>query len=390
MPLNETIDKLAAFVPTDLPVISLYLNTQADQHGRDNFDSFVRKELKVKSQTFSLRSPARLSFDKDSERIKAYLEKLRPSANGVAIFACAGADDFFEIVELDAPIDSHRLYIYHQPHLYPLARLSDQYPRYAALIADTNSARIYVFGIGKKLREDVVQNRGWVQARYQRHIENSYLGDRLAARGGESRYERHIENYYLHHAKEVVDALDNAVREEGIEQIVLAGDEVILPLLREQFPPYLKDKVIDILRLDITTPEHEVARRTLEALRVYDAKTDIERVGRLMDEYRSGGLAVIGVHDTLAALSVGQVDELYVSARLEEIHPGAEKIGKHLLPHLSDDLMADKDNDATHEVKVADELVTRARQTGAGVTFIEDAALLDDIGGIGATLRYRV
>ena len=390
MPINETIDKLASFDPTDLPVISLYLNTQADQHGRDNFDSFVRKEFKAKSQTFPLRSPARLSFDKDSERIEAYLAELRPSANGVAIFACAGAGDFFEAVELDAPIDSHRLYIYHQPHLYPLARLSEQYPRYAALIADTNSARIYVFGIGKKLREDVVQNQSWAQARYQRHIENSYLGNQLAARGGESRYQRYIENYYLRHAKEVVAALDKAVREEGIEQIVVAGDEVIVPLLREQLPPYLKDKVIDVLRFDITTPEHDVAKQTLEALRAWDAKTDIERVGRLMDEYRAGGLAVIGVHNTLAALSIGQVDELYLSASLEELHAGAEEVGKQLVSHLPDNLMADNDEDATRKVKISNELVTRARQTGASVTFIEDAALLDDIGGIGATLRYRV
>ena len=390
MPLKETIDKLAAFEPTDLPVISLYLNTQADQHGRDNFDSFVRKELKAKSQTFPLRSPARLSFEKDSDRINAYLETLRPSANGVAIFACAGADDFFETVELDAPLDTHRLYIYHQPHLYPLARLSDQYPRYAALIADTNSARIYVFGVGKKLREQVVQNERWAQVRYQRHIENYYLGQRFVARGGESGHQSRLENYYVQHAKEVVDALDKVVREEGIEQIVLAGDELILPLLREQFPSHLNDKVIDIVRLDITTPEHQVAKQTLEALRGYDARADSERIERLMDEYRSGGLAVIGVHDTLAALSAGQVDELYLSARLEEIHPGTEKIGKHLLPNLSGDLGADDAGDATHEVKVADELVTRARQTGAGVTFIEDPALMDDVGGVAATLRYRV
>ncbi len=109
-----------------------------------------------------------------------------------------------------------------------------------------------------------------------------------------------------------------------------------------------------------------------------------------MDEYRSGGLAVVGMHDTLAALSIGQVDELYLSTRLEEIHGGAEEIGKPLVSYLPDDLMTDNDNDATHEVKVADELVTRARQTGAGVTFIEDVALLADIGGIGATLRYKV
>ena len=53
MPLNETIDKLADFQPSNLPVISLYLNTQADQHGRDNFDSFVRKEFKAKQEDSS-------------------------------------------------------------------------------------------------------------------------------------------------------------------------------------------------------------------------------------------------------------------------------------------------------------------------------------------------
>jgi hypothetical protein len=50
--------------------------------------------------------------------------------------------------------------------------------------------------------------------------------------------------------------------------------------------------------------------------------------------------------------------------------------------------MADSDNEATHKVKVADELVKRAKQTRARLTFIEDAALLNDIGGIGATALH--
>ena len=376
MPLNDTLDRLAAFEPTDLPVISLYLNTQPDRRGRANYDSFVRKELKAKAQTFPLRSPARISFDTDAERINAYLENIRPSANGVAIFACAGQDDFFATVELDAPIDEHRLYVYHQPHLYPLARLSDQYPRYAALIADTNAARIYVFGVGEKLDEAKVKNQ---------NVNKTQLGG-----WSQARYQRHIENYYLHHAKEVVDALDRAVREEKITHVILAGDEVILPVLRKQFPPRLSEKVIDVLRLDMTSPEHEVAKRTLEALREHDAHSDKEKAARLLDEYRAGGLAVAGLHDTLAALSNGQVDELYVSASLEEIHGDTEEVGTHLISHLPTETAANGGDASTLVVKVADELVTRARQTGAGVTFIEDAALLADIGGIGATLRYRI
>lgn len=162
---------------------------------------------------------------------------------------------------------------------------------------------------------------------------------------------------------------------------------MILPVLRGQFPLHLSERVIDTLRLDITTPEHVVAERTLEALQAHEAKTDVERVGRLLDEYRAGGLAVVGAHDTLAALSQGQVDELYLGASLEEIHAGDEEAGRGLIDESQKEAVM-SGGDHTLKVKVTDELLTRARQTGARVMFIEDAALLADVGGIGATLRY--
>jgi hypothetical protein len=44
MYLNQILDRLAAFEPIPFPVISLYLNTQPDQHGRANFDPFGLSE----------------------------------------------------------------------------------------------------------------------------------------------------------------------------------------------------------------------------------------------------------------------------------------------------------------------------------------------------------
>jgi peptide subunit release factor 1 (eRF1) len=41
------------------------------------------------------------------------------------------------------------------------------------------------------------------------------------------------------------------------------------------------------------------------------------------------------------------------------------------------------------QASLPDLLVTKAKQTGATVTFIEDAALLESIGGVGAFLRWR-
>jgi peptide chain release factor subunit 1 len=366
--LDLLLDRLAAFEATPLPVLSLYLDTSPDRHGRDDFDAFLRKELKGVGTTFPLRSPQRLSVESDTERIVAYLhEQLLPSSNGVAIFACAGADDFFEAVQLETGFAAHRLHVADRPHLYPLARLTDQHPPYAALVADTNAARLFVFGRGVTLRKDQVQGTkvsrtsvgGWSQARYQRHVEN----------------------FHLRHAKELVEALDQVIREDGVEQIVLAGDEVITPLLLKQLPKHLSDRIIDVLRLDITTPEHQVLKATTDALREHDGGTDVDEVRRLLDQYRAGQLAVVGALATLTALTRGQVDVLLVAASPDAVHDdtGAGVEGP-----------ADPDAKPGDVAPIAERLVRLARTTGARVTFIEDPALLADVGGVGALLRYRV
>ena len=367
--LMDQLDELVAFEPNGLPFISLYLNMQPDQHGRDNFESFVRKEFSAKARSFASESLELASFKRDTARIRVYLrDEVRPSANGLAIFSCAGADDYFNAIQLDAPIQKHRLHVEERPHLYPLARLIDQHPRYAALLVDTNSARLFVFGLGKTLANENTQ-----------HVK---LSRTQVGGWSQMRYQRHVENYHLHHAKEVVEMLDRVVREEAVEHIILAGDQVIIPLLREQLPDHLKEKIIDILRLDIRAPEHEVLKATMEAVSEHNLHTDAEKVRRFLDEYRAGGLAVVAARDTLKALEQGQVDELLISASPSEVRPE------------EDFDTGPQDHNSSGErfssgLTIADLLLTRARQTGARVTFIEDAALLRSVSGVGALLRYQ-
>ncbi len=52
MPLSEQLARLATFPPTALPVISLYLNAEPNEHGRDQWQPFVRKALAERVDTF--------------------------------------------------------------------------------------------------------------------------------------------------------------------------------------------------------------------------------------------------------------------------------------------------------------------------------------------------
>src|SRR5574339_722848 len=99
MSLTEQLDRLAGFEPAPYPVVSLYLDTRPNQHGRDQYQAFTRKELKARSSTYPPNSPERESLDKDIERITRFLDgEVDPSANSVAIFACS-AGELFETIQ---------------------------------------------------------------------------------------------------------------------------------------------------------------------------------------------------------------------------------------------------------------------------------------------------
>jgi peptide subunit release factor 1 (eRF1) len=234
--LREQLEKLAALEPQPAPVLSLYLNLTPDQHGRDNYETFVRKVLAEHQKAFADNSAERESYDRDVKRINEYLgEEVNRSANGLAIFACAGAGEFFEAIQLDAPLNEHWFFVGAVPHLYPLARVHDQYPRYASVVLDTNRARIFVFGLGAvRESEEVtgVKTRrssmgGWSQARYQRRNENVHSA----------------------HVKEVIETLERIVTADDIAHIIVAGDDVVVPLFKEQLPKHLEEKLIDVLSL---------------------------------------------------------------------------------------------------------------------------------------------
>ena len=346
--LTAQLDRLGSVDTGPFPVVSLYLNLQPDERGRDRFEPFLRKEFAERMRTYPASGPERDSLDKDAQQIRAYVAEVDPALNGLALFACSGAD-LFEALPLAAGVDHHRLYISNQPHLYPLAQILGTSPRYLALLADTNSARIFVFaatGVERVEQIDGIKTK------------RTKIGG-----AAQARYQRHTENFHLHHAKEVVDVVARLVRDEGIDQIIIAGDEVIVPLLREQLPKDVADRIVDVVKLDIRAPQHEILNTTLAALREKDARTDSERVEALLDAYRAGGLACVGAEKVRKAFELGQVDELMIAGAPDVIE-GPEG--------------------------TADELVAQAARTSAKVSVIKNASLLEPVGGVGAFLRFKL
>jgi peptide chain release factor subunit 1 len=343
--VERALDRLAAFEPTGRPFLSIYVDARPDNTGREHWQANVRKELGERAKSYGARTEARGDFDADAERALAWLEREhRTSANGVVVFTCTSAD-VFETLELDVPLDATEIYAAPRPQLYPLARVLDRYRRYAVAVTDTSLARIFVVGLG------TIEPRGEVESPKLRRTDM----------GGwsQARYQRHVDQHRADHTREVVEAL------ERIDHVAIAGNETAMALLRAQLTKPLAALVTELPRLGVGASESEILRETLEIMPQQEARDDAERVARMYDAYRAGGLAMIGLAGTRAALENGQVHELLLVASPDQLE-GADGAA------------------------VAEELVAKARQTDARVSVIDDAALLAEAGGVGAILRYRL
>lgn len=206
----------------------------------------------------------------------------------------------------------------------------------------------------------------------------------------QARYQRHTENFHLQHVKEVVDALDKIVSAENIQHIIVAGDAVVVPMVKEQLPHRLRERLVDTVNLDKRVAESDLLESTLARLRERDAEGDAQVVADVVGAWQASGLGVVGPEAALSALERGQVDELLIAGSPDVLKP-VQKLPADAAPGAVEASTSDPTGPADESrLKLASELVNRAHQTGARVRFIEDPGLLGELGGVAASLRFRI
>jgi hypothetical protein len=270
-------------------------------------------------------------------------------AQGVALFACSGRG-LFEMLVLPGLTFENQVSIGPVPDLFQLAHLASSHETMVVALVDTNTTRLFVTRLGALEERDGPDDPntrdyrkramgGWSQARYQRHID------------------KHRRDF----AREAATAIERPVDREGATLVLLAGDEVAVPLLRAA----LSDRVAALihgkpLRLDIRAPRDSVLAEIAPILDRVAA--DVARCGadRLIAAVREDGLGVAGLARTSAALEQGRAERLLLAAEVT-------------LPH-----------------RTRAELIRLAARTGADVEVVEQHAGLQALGGVGALLRYRL
>jgi len=399
--LSATLQQLAALPPS---VEAPYLTVSLDWRpmGNDPGQRLGRQALdRLAEATIARYWPRGTAFDSvsaDLERIKTYLDdELDPATQGVVIVACAH-QGVFEPVPLDLPIETG-IAVGPTPSLRQLVHAAEDYPPYAVLVADQRNAILWL--IERRTWGRVIevkgsdyprkqQQGGWSQRRFQ------------------SRADERVDAF----ARTVAAQTQRALDEEAVGDLIVAGDEIITSALDASFHPSVKERLIGTLRLAVDASEADVLAATEPLIERREREQELVAVETVRDAVGAGGRGAAGAEAVLTALQAGQVMTLVMNDDFSQ--PGwvdftfpLYGVGEPPAEHPAGGAVAN-----LVAISLEDELVRLAVQTGAEVDLIrtgvpageadaipaadtppprtEAARALDELGGVGAVLRFTM
>jgi ribosomal protein L30E len=349
---RQLLRKLASFDPGGALVLSIYLDGRPHTTGENPAVRpaviVLKDRFREIEKTLLPRGQALDEFRADAARVQHFFdEHAEPWLTGVAIFAC-DRHQLFEVLETGVPFDD-QVALEPLPDLFQLARLIDEQETAVIALVDTNTARLFV------------TRRGFLEEVAAPDKDPFYYSKRNTGGLNQKRHQRRVENRRMDFAREVATALEELVTHEGATRVILAGDQVAIPLLHKALSPQLEPIVSEqVLSLDIRTPRTEVRDEVAPLLEQIEKDEGHSVTDRLIEAVREQGLGVVGPQETRDALTHGLAETLV----------------------LSDEVPLD-----TQE---RNELVHLATLSSARVEVVQGHDQLAEAGDVGALLRYRL
>ena len=364
----------------------------------------LRRDLDETVNSYGPRGAAFESLTADMERLTTYLdEELDPAAQGIVVVACQH-QGVFEPIPLDVPVVTG-FSIGPIPSLRPLVHAAEDYPPYAILAADQREAFLWLmegqtWDRGVQLEATGYprkqQQGGWSQRRYQ------------------NRADERVEAFARTIAEETRRAFEEVNAPVRYQYLIVAADEPMFTALNGEFHETIKERILGQLHLPIEANITEVTAAAEPLVEEAERQREIEAVQAVRDGAGAGGRGVAGAEDTLTALQTGQVMTLVMNDDFSQAGWADYTLPLYGVGSPPGEHPAGGDAASIVPTTVEDEAVRLALQIGADVELVrsavpvgqeeqeqipdadepaprsEAARSLDEMGGIGAILRYAL
>lgn len=337
--LASHISELASLAESEAPVINAYLDfCQSADAIRSKFDHWSMAARPT------LPTAQRAHFDQARQEVIREISREWPEEiRSVAVFSRPGEQALLRVIPFSAPLELH-FDVSSRPAIFPLVQLKDRFHRFVVVISTEDAARIYEVTLGA-VSESILARR-------------PEMGGRLGREWGREHYhQRKRENDHKFHRDQVA-IITQLMARRGLNHLILAGNPRHVSGLRDLLPKHISSRVVgELLKTPSGGDYSSVLEHAVDTFVEAERAESSDTVGRLHEQVRRGGLAVVGVEDSRNAILGGYAAELVISEEL----PAAMR----------------------------EELTRLATECDLAIEVCEGDELLATHGGVGCLLRYR-
>jgi peptide subunit release factor 1 (eRF1) len=366
------MQELLGYEANGAGVVSVYLDT-------DNTRQSVEA---IKLQARGMLKEVQPTHDKEASTIERYLDLSYDWSNpGLALF-CGGNGEFFRAYPSPVAF-RNRVRLGARPYVKPLTHLLDHYAHFGVILVDRVGGRFYEYHLGELQASDSYTGED------VRKMKDGGGSSAVGRRGGGDSSgpggSKHEDQVVSRNMRETAAASSRFFANRPIRRLFLGGTSETVAQFRELLPKQLQSCLAGTLSIDVDAAEPVIRRQALDLLGEVNAEREAKLVERLVTLHARGANAVGGVDDTLQAISDKRVETLIISDGFRL--PGYfDAASGYVVADLARSPLTEQELTAVEDI--IDTAVAQTVAQGGHVEVITDNPALEDIGRIGAILRF--
>lgn len=370
---REELKEIAKMHGNGSYYVSLYLNVNPLTNPKGEYS--IRLKNMLKDAAESLEKGVLKKVEKDLEAMEAYvLGNRREFKKGLALISSRDSD-FWREYHLSVPLKSE-LMVEKSPYIKPLLDILDNYQRYAALLVDKESARIFIIHLGEITEYGEVHTPD-VPGKHKK-------GGWYAL--SQNHYARHIDYHVALHLKDVIKKFESFLKHEYIGRVIIGGSEEAVNMTKERLPNTVTEKVMGTFHAGMFEGNAEVMKKVEPVLQEYERQQEGKVVKELVTRAMKDEKAVLGLENVLKALEGGKVMKLVLLRGFSGRGFQCSGCGAlSLKGEVNCPYCGGKMDEVGYMVDLAAQKIV---EQGALVEVVTGSEELEKAGGIGAFLRF--
>jgi peptide subunit release factor 1 (eRF1) len=375
---RDQLETLAGFQDGDAPTTSFFLDTSKNRLSKKEIQLSLKNLLftsRSKVEGMDLPKYKKDSLYQDLDRIKDFCSRNLSAYSyvGLALFSCSRSNFWQEFNLVKSP--RNQVIFDSNPYVRPLSAIIDEYHRTCLVTFDGKEARWYKIFMGEITLQDSLESK--VPGKVREGGWEGYSSKRI---------ERHRSSLLHEFLKQAAKKTFHLMKNGRHEWLFLGCQDDYCQELEPLLHPDVQKKLKTRLRVKPGDSPGKILKVCLEAKDRLKKQEKDKLVKRFAAELGRDGLAVSGLGYTLRTLNRGEVHTLLVTRHFSE--PG-RKCPKCRFLFQDEEVCPSCRVKTSSLVDIIDEAVETALGSSCQVTHINPPSRLDELGGIGAFLRYK-